>query len=356
MSTSTQLMETAKNLVQDAVRAYIASDDDGEISQNSAHQRPLIMVACSGGRDSLALAVVAQQALADVCDVGTIIVNHQLQECSREVADKTAQTCVEHGLHPVRIVDVTVEKTRAGLESDARDARYDALVAVAHEVHARAILIAHTSDDVAETILIKLTRTLRVDDLAGIAPVAVYSGMPCVRPFLSLSRDDTTQLCAQLSLDYWDDPTNGDAVQGELGEDYPLRSRIRHDVIPLLNRVTGRDIRTLFAQGSSQAREDLDIIESATRDAYDKIIREKNGILEIKIRALQAHPRALQRRVIVRAIENCGITPTKAALDAVIELSESIQKKKLIELSSTLRANKLYNVIQLWKDREYANF
>ncbi|TCD54056.1 tRNA lysidine(34) synthetase TilS [Alloscardovia theropitheci] len=362
-----ELLHHAQKLVRDSVQSITeVQEGSADTSDNNTQpsSRPLILIACSGGRDSLALAAVAQRACANQAvrygdaeyKVGALIINHQLQENSDLVARQAAERCEELGLSPVRVVDVTVEKTRSGVESDARDARYAALVSEAKKLGAIAVLVAHTQDDVAETIMIQLIRSAHIDALSGISPVTYFDGIPVVRPFLSMSREQTTQICDELNLKYWDDPTNGDDVEGELAQDYPLRSRIRHDVIPLINRVADRDIRSILSIGSQFAREDLEIIENAVDDAYTSIVREKNGNEEIKIRALHAFAPAVQRRVIARFLENINITPTRSMIFAIIELSNSEQKKKEVYISSTLRANKLYNVIQLWKDREYANF
>ena len=85
-------------------------------------------------------------------------------------------------------------------------------------------------DDQAETVLIGLLRSRGVDALAGMPQVFTRSGATFARPLLTLTRAETTGICEDLGVEYWDDPTNGDAVDGELPNDYPLRSRVRHDL------------------------------------------------------------------------------------------------------------------------------
>lgn len=87
-------------------------------------------------------------------------------------------------------------------------------------------------DDQAETVLIGLLRSRGVDALAGMPQVFTRSGATFARPLLTLTRAETTGICEDLGVEYWDDPTNGDAVDGELPNDYPLRSRVRHDLLP----------------------------------------------------------------------------------------------------------------------------
>ncbi|OTA26096.1 tRNA lysidine(34) synthetase TilS [Alloscardovia macacae] len=326
------------------------------ILRESCGENPgLLLVACSGGRDSLALAAVSRETYHHV---GALIINHQLQDGSREVAEEAARICRERGLDPVQIVDIHVERTRTGLEADARDARYDALSRVSREMGASAVLVAHTQDDVAETILMKLLRGAGVNALNGIASRVEHDGVPFLRPFLSLSRADTTRICDELGLAYWDDPTNGDSVApGELlPEDFPLRSKMRHDILPLLSTVTHRDAVEVLAGSVDEAREDLEIIDTAVAEAYRACTREKEGRLELKIRALNAQLPAVQRRVIARFIAENGQTPTRAMIQAVAQLRAADEKKKTVQLKAGLAAYKMYNVIQLWKDSKYANF
>ena len=136
---------------------------------SSSQEHPLVLVACSGWRDSLALAAVAHEALTPRgYHVGAVVVNHQLQEASHSVAERTARTCTHIGLSPCASYPSTFPP-RAGLGSDARDARYAALASTAKELNAACVLVAHTSNDVAETILMKLLRTPSPEALTGIA-------------------------------------------------------------------------------------------------------------------------------------------------------------------------------------------
>ncbi|MFD0705454.1 tRNA lysidine(34) synthetase TilS [Alloscardovia venturai] len=344
------------------VTKTLADELESQTAKRMRETQETVLVACSGGRDSLALVAATCAAYhgelgshgstGDV-RVGAVIVNHQLQENSAEVAARAREQCTRVGCDFVRVIDVDVERTRAGLEADARNARYQALIHVAQEENARCILVAHTSDDVAETMLIQLLRNPRFEALTGMDTFTQFDGISLVRPFLELTREDTTAACHELNLEYWDDPTNGDGVprSEKLPQDFPLRSKLRHDVIPELSRVVGRDIRKLLAQSAQRNREDMDIIENAVDEAFSAIIRVKNGQYEVKIRPLVKFTTAIQRRVIARAIELMDIKPTASMLSDIIQLSELDQKKKLIQLTSALYANKVYDVIQLWKDR-----
>lgn len=297
----------------------------------------------------MALAWCAHKFLS--VPVHVAIINHQLQDGSRQVAELTARRCTAFGLNTTHIVDVDVISTRLGLEADARQARYDALSQLAQEVDASKVLTAHTSDDVAETIVMRILRSPSIEALTGIAQCTVYNDVEFVRPWLDLSRADTTEICQLTGVEYWDDPTNGDGIEGVLDESYPLRSRIRHDILPLLSYTTGRDVRAILADSVTRNREDLAIIESQVSAAYNAIIRVKDGVREIKIRPLKKFNPALQRRVISRALEDEGITPSGAIVSEIIQLSRVEQKKRNTRITSALCAQKVYDVIQLWEDR-----
>jgi len=199
-----------------------------EFAQHGDHavaaDAPLVLVACSGGRDSMALAAVSHIVCTSMgVRCGAVIVDHGLQEGSEQVAGEAANRCRALGLGPVIVRNATVQARGEGLEAAARQARYNELCTAARESGAIAVLLAHTMDDQAETVLIGLLRSRGVDALAGMPQVFTRSGVTFALPLLTLTRAETTGICEDLGVEYWDDPTNGDAVDGELPNDYPLR-------------------------------------------------------------------------------------------------------------------------------------
>lgn len=134
-------------------------------------------------------------------------------------------------------MDVQVKERGQGIEAAAREARYAALVGTARRWHATAVLLAHTKDDQAESILIDLIRAAGTDAFAGMPQTQLFDDVLVLRPLLGITRAQTTRICEDEGLEYWDDPTNGDAVPLEtaLPASYPLRSRVRHDLMPYLS-------------------------------------------------------------------------------------------------------------------------
>ncbi|EFA22664.1 tRNA(Ile)-lysidine synthetase [Bifidobacterium gallicum DSM 20093 = LMG 11596] len=175
---------------------------------------PLILVACSGGRDSLALAAAART----VCTswglrCGAVIVDHSMQQGSAEVAARAAKQCADLGLEPVIVERIVLDPQtmrQRGSEAAARQMRYETITRVAGRTGAEAVLLAHTRNDQAETVLINLLTSGGLDGMAGMPERTQIADVALLRPLLDLTRADTTQICESLGLEFWDDPTNGE--------------------------------------------------------------------------------------------------------------------------------------------------
>jgi tRNA(Ile)-lysidine synthase len=273
----------------------------------------LVLVACSGGADSLALAgataVEASRVGRSVRSrgyalrAGAVVVDHGLQAGSGEVAARAAAQCRELGLDPVvvRRVDVASDGGRGGLEAAARAARYAALDAVAGETGAAAVLLGHTLDDQAESVLLGLARGSGARSLAG---------MPrrrgCYRrPFLGLRRAQTEAACAALGLTYWVDPTNLAGAAGDPGTTgtVPLRSRVRAAVVPVLEDVLGPGAVEALARTAGQLRDDADALDAL---AADLLAAARTDAHELDVATLAAAPAALRRRALRAAALAAG--------------------------------------------------
>ena len=172
-----------------SIKATGRSRTASTASTPDAADLPLLLVACSGGPDSLALAAIAAHfARRGDVRVGAIIVDHDLQENSAAVAAQTAQTLTDLGLHPVITEKVQVPVGNMGPEMAARTARYTAFTKAVEATGARAVLLGHTLDDQAETVLLGLSRGSGTRSLAGMPPVRVEEGVTYLRPFLGLHR------------------------------------------------------------------------------------------------------------------------------------------------------------------------
>ena len=338
---------------------------------------PLVLVACSGGRDSMALAAVARTVCASMgVRCGAVIIDHAMQAGSDHVARQTAERCRNMGLDPVHIRTVNVLQHGEGTEAAAREARYRALAAVARETRAAAILLAHTMDDQAETVLIGLLRSRGVDALAGMPASIRREGVAFLRPLLGLTRADTTGICADLGLAYWDDPTNGESVDGELSSDYPLRSRVRHDLLPAIARFAGSDVTRHFAQSARLARLDKEYLDQQADEllaaAVTMTMPDASPVpaaevktedaskqpavgLTIDVRPLgQAHA-AIRLRVIAHALTQAGISASSTQIEAIDRLITDWHGQGAVALSGEYSANRKKHVIRVCQDGTHAN-
>ncbi|OFR69918.1 tRNA lysidine(34) synthetase TilS [Rothia sp. HMSC068F09] len=269
---------------------------------------PLLLVACSGGPDSLALAAIAAHfARRGDVRVGAVIVDHSLQEGSAEVAAQTAQTLTDLGLHPVITEKVQVPAGNMGPEMAARTARYAAFEKVVKATGARAVLLGHTLDDQAETVLLGLSRGSGTRSLAGMPPVRVEGGVTYLRPFLGLRRTDMLDICEAETLTPWIDPTNADQSL--------MRARIRHSVLPYLEEHLGGDVARSLARTAAVAGPDADYLDEQAQTAYEQAllpagtavrgIEREDAVLLDRVRTAELHP-ALRLRVLATACKAAG--------------------------------------------------
>lgn len=280
-----------------------------------------VLVACSGGPDSLALAAaVAHFARrgavgGHALEAGAVVVDHGLQAGSDLVARTTAGVLEALGLSPVRVVAVEVRQSGEGPEAAARAARLGALEAAAAEWGATAILLGHTLDDQAEQVLLGLARGSGTRSLAGMRSVRG----PYVRPFLSLRRDDTVEVCAAEGLEPWHDPTNADPRY--------MRSRVRTVVMPFLESELGPGVAEGLARTASILGQDAAYLDAEAERLYAGLVErraagEAPGAVLLPGEEVRALPGALRSRVLALAIVELGGSPTFERLSAVDRLLE----------------------------------
>jgi tRNA(Ile)-lysidine synthase len=257
-----------------------------------------VAVAVSGGADSLALAAAAEHVGHRLgLTVHGLIVDHGLQAGSARVAADAAKQLHGLGLDGVDVLTVTVDGP-GGPEAAARRARYAALRTSAGSL----ILLGHTRDDQAETVLLGLGRGSGARSIAGMRAL----DPPWARPFLDVPRETTVRACAVLGLEAWSDPHNTDPRY--------TRVRIRHEVLPLLEDVLNNGVAEALARTAAQIREDTDALDAIAAELLDAA--REGAELEVKVLAPQ--PKALRRRAIRGWLLAAGVPElTDAHLRAV---------------------------------------
>lgn len=248
-----------------------------------------VAVAVSGGADSLALAsaaayVAPRRRLALL----GLIVDHQLQPGSAEVAATAADQLAGMDFDEVRVLTVRVTG-RGGPEAAARSARYAALREAAGD---SLVLLGHTRDDQAETVLLGLGRGSGPRSIAGMRAL----DPPWGRPFLSVSRATTVAACGVLGVTPWEDPHNADPSY--------TRVRLRREVLPLLEDVLQGGVAAALARTAAQLRDDAEALDTLAARLLARSLTD--GELDVSV--LSEEPPALRRRVLRRWLLGTAVT------------------------------------------------
>ena len=284
-----------------------------------------VAVACSGGADSLALASAAlfEGNRAEI-KVIAVIVNHNLQEGSMEVALRTKGVLTEIGFDVVEIMDVVVQQSSLGMEAAARNARYGALTEFANKHNAFVTMLGHTLDDQAESVLLGLARGSGAKSIAGmptLSPDGKY-----LRPLLGITRKETVSYCEDLGLDYWSDPQNLDTKFS--------RVKVRLNVLPVLEEELGPGIASALSRTAEILQDDLEYLEAQADSAFSLVAKTTNNSVAIDTEGLEKLPRALATRVIHKSLSLLGTEPAKVQVDSVMELVSNWHGQKPLTLPS----------------------
>jgi tRNA(Ile)-lysidine synthase len=251
-----------------------------------------VVVACSGGADSLALLALARDAgLAPVA----VHVDHGLRPGSAAEANAVAAIAAQLGA--VARATRAVVEPGANLEARARTARYDALERVRVDLDVELVLVGHTADDQAETVLLNVLRGAAASGLAGMAP---RHGR-LVRPLLQFRRADTRAVCAALDIEALADPMNHDRTY--------RRVVLRHDVLPMLSVLAARDLVPVLARQADILRSESEYLDELAVAAWPDADPPT-------ARALAALPLPLARRAVRRWLG--APPPTLAEVERVL--------------------------------------
>lgn len=301
-----------------AVRNWLADVEPGRA----------VLVGCSGGPDSMALAAATVfEGRKAGWQVGSLVVDHQLQPRSGEVADEVAARLVAMGCDPVQVARVTVGR-QGGPEAAARTVRYAALREAAARQDA-VVVLGHTRDDQAETALLGLARGSGVRSMAGMSPVAGIFR----RPFLELTRDETAAACRAQHLETWQDPHNDDPAFA--------RVRVRTRVLPVLERELGPGFAAALARTAAMARADADALDMVAERLRVEASGD-DGSLDLAV-LLGSHP-ALLTRVLRQAAIHAGAPAGElfaVHVSSMLRLVTAWHGQQGVDLPGHLRARRV---------------
>jgi tRNA(Ile)-lysidine synthase len=273
----------------------------------------LVLVACSGGADSLALAaatafVAPRQGLR----CGLVTVDHQLQPGSADRAEAVAKWARTLPLSPVVTTRVEVGGRVGGPEAAAREARYEALIDAARRTGAVAVLLGHTRNDQAETVLLALARGAGPRGLAAMPARRDVDGVALLRPLLDVARADTAAACEVLGLQPWRDPHNTDPSYA--------RARVRA-LLPALTDALGPGLVGNLARAASLAAADAEVLDALAATAAADAADGEGGL---RADVLAGLPAALRTRVLHAWARGLGVSGSALsarhvdALDALV--------------------------------------
>jgi len=266
-----------------------------------------VIVACSGGADSLALlAATVFEARKDAWHVVGATVDHGLQDESAERADRLVAQMAQLGADETLSARVSVEGGGLGPEAAARQARYAVLSEVAERFDAAVVLLGHTRDDQAETVLLGLTRGSGGRSLAGMR----RSFERYRRPLLDVSRAETVAACEAEEIEFWSDPHNDDPRFA--------RSRVRATVLPLLESELGPGVAETLARTADQLRSDMELLDDLAESALAEL-GDRLPVAEIA-----AQPTPVRRRVLRLAATAAGAPPSELFHDHVLAMDALI--------------------------------
>ena len=250
-----------------------------------------LIVACSGGADSLALAsATVHEGREQGWYVVGATVDHGLQEGSAERAERVVGQLAALGVDETVSARASVEAPGLGPEAAARAGRYALLDQIRERFEAEAVLLGHTRDDQAETVLMGLARGSGGRAIAGMRRSFDHYH----RPLLDVSHADTVTACQVEGLDFWDDPHNDDPSF--------TRVRVRSRLLPVLEEELGPGVTEALARTAGLLRADMDLLdEYAERALADAVV--EGGL---SVAALAELPTSIRTRVLRAAAVAAG--------------------------------------------------
>jgi tRNA(Ile)-lysidine synthase len=292
-----------------------------------------VLVGCSGGADSLALlsAAVFEAEKQGIRVVG-VTVDHQLQAGSAEHAAAVTEQMRTLGVDESVTATVSVTAVGVGPEAAAREARYDVLSELATRFGADAVLLGHTLDDQAETVLLGLARGSGGRSLAGMRRAfEVFH-----RPLLDVTHADTETACLAEGIEFWTDPHNND-------EQF-TRVRVRTKVLPLLEDELGPGVARTLARTADQLRADTAYLDTVA-DAALLDARSGDGLSVDRLAGLHE---AVRRRVLRLAAVEAGATPSELFHEHVVGIDRLVTHwhgQKGVDLPGHVRAGRVGGVL-----------
>lgn len=282
-----------------------------------------VVIACSGGADSLALAAASLfEGNRAKLNVISVVVNHNLQKGSKETAEQAKRTLMEIGFATVEVMEVKVVAGALGMEAAARNARYAAIDDFAKRHGAKYSMLGHTLDDQAETVLLGLARGSGPKSIAGMS--ALSSDGKYLRPLLGIRRETTVAFCVDSGIEFWQDPQNFDTKFSR------VKARIK--VLPVLEKELGPGIANALARTADIVQEDNQYLDAQAEIAFHASAMTTNNSVVLAVEELFQLAPAIRNRVIHNALVLLGAEPSKTHIESVSSLLTNWHGQKPLTL------------------------
>jgi tRNA(Ile)-lysidine synthase len=293
-----------------------------------------LVIACSGGADSLALAsATVHEGREQGWYVVGATVDHGLQDGSAEHAERVVAQLAALGVDETVSARATVEAPGIGPEAAARAARYALLDEIRERFEAEAVLLGHTRDDQAETVLLGLARGSGGRSIAGMRPRFEHYR----RPLLEVAHVDTVTACQVEGLVVWDDPHNLDPAYA--------RARVRRRVLPMLEDELGPGVTESLARTADLLRGDMDLLDGyAERALADAVVTDG-----LSVEVLQGLPAPIRTRVLRAAAVAAGAPAGETFQQHVLAVDALVTDwhgQKWVDLPGHLRARRADGVLR----------
>ena len=295
-------------------------------SHNLFPENSRILVACSGGPDSMALLYLLQDIATHrhtTYKIGVAIVDHCIRPESKDEVLWLQHQVEELGL-PFYSATFDVphlsKEHKKSEETIGRQVRYQWLNEIAQSEGYDYISVAHHKDDQAESILAHIIRGSGLNGLTGMSVVQSEYAIPVVRPLLDVTKENLLAYIGTKHISYCVDSTNEDVRY--------QRNRIRHRIIPELEAVNPAVVDAIVRLGSS-VNEDVMVISDLTSRTFDKLVSIDDDEVRISRRALRQEPLAIQRRLWQRLVStiDSDLTLTSAHQEQLLDIVNTGKKK-----------------------------
>lgn len=327
------------------VKALVRTVNHTLKSHNLFPKNSRILVACSGGPDSMALLHLLKDIAIHrhtMYEIGVAIVDHCIRPESKEEVLWLQHQVDDLGLtfySATFDIPRLSKEQKTSEETMGRQVRYQWLTEVARSENYDYIAVAHHKDDQAESILAHIIRGSGLNGLTGMTVVSSEYSVPVVRPFLDITKENILAYLDEKCISYCIDKTNEDVRY--------QRNKIRHRIIPELEAINPAVVDAIVRLGNS-VNEDLQVISDLVDQSFDKLVTIDTDGVRISRRALRQESLAIQRRLWQRLVNTVGpdITLSSAHQEQLLDIVNTGEEKtftiKSIKVTAQCDTIKVY--------------